>query len=362
MRILIFLSHPAQFLFFKNAIYVLISKGHSVLILIKRKDVLPDLLDESGLEYHNILPKERGKSRVSIVWSLLIRDIKIIYYAKRNRIELFMGSDASLSHAGKLLGIPCITTLEDDYKVVRNLARLTYPYTSHILVPEVCNVGKWDKKKIGYPGYMKLAYLHPRWFKPNRIKAGVNTFTPFFLIRLSSLSAHHDFEMKGIKPQLLDKIIEKLTESGRVFISSEKTLPTEYQVYCLNIPYSDIHHCLSYTSLFLSDSQSMTMEAAMLGVPSIRISSFVNRISVLEELEHCYGLTFGFQPESEEEIFKKINELIHIPELQKTFQYRRRKMLAEKIDVTSFLVWLIENFPLSVETLKKNPAYVKRFI
>lgn len=361
MRILIFLSHPAQFLFYKNAVIMLRGNGHSIFLLTKTKDVLSELLDEIGWEYFNILPKERGNSRISILLSLFHRDIRIIRFAIKNRIGLLMGSDASLAHSGKLLGIPCITTLESDYEVIRNLARLTFPYTSHILVPEICSVGKWKKKKIGYSGYMKLAYLHPNWFQPDIQKVGVDINSPFFLIRLSGLSAHHDFGIRGIRPELLDRIVDKLEEYGRVFFSSEKSIPQKYQAKELSISVSNIHHYLSFATLFISDSQSMTMEAAMLGIPSIRISSFVGKINVLEELENQYELTFGFQPKSEDEIIQKITYLINTPELLNIFQLRRRKMLADKIDVTSFLAWFVENYPVSVEILRKNPNYTERF-
>jgi predicted glycosyltransferase len=362
MRILIYLSHPAQFLFYKNPVKKLRENGNIIFILIKTKDVLGSLLDEAGWEYVNILPEGSGKSKLSAIWSLLNRNLKILRFARQNKVELMMGSDASLAHAGKLLSIPIVTTLEDDYTVIRNLARLTFPFTSHILVPEVCNVGKWDKKKIGYPGYMKLAYLHPYWFKPDPLKAGVNLNTPYFLIRLSGLSAYHDFGIKGINHELLDKIIEKFAKYGRVFISSEKKLASKYQAYMLSIPVSNIHHCLAFASMIICDSQSMAMEAAILGTPGIRISSFSGKISVLEELEHQYGLAHGFQPDEDEYILQRITELLEIPDLRQIYHRRLDKMLADKIDVTSYLVWFIENLPFSVETIKKNPAYVERFL
>lgn len=237
MRILIYLSHPAQFHFFRHTVNILKGKGHLIYTLTKTKDVLSHLLDAEGWEYHNILPKVRGKSRFSIIWSLILRDLKILSFARRNKIELLMGSDSSLSHVGKLLNIPCVTTLEDDYEVIRNLARLTYPFTSHILVPDVCDVGKWKSKKIGYPAYMKLAYLHPRYFIPDRSKAGVDTNIPFFLLRLSGLSAHHDFGIEGINMDLLHKIIALIGTKGKIFISSEETLPVFFKSISLRFPF-----------------------------------------------------------------------------------------------------------------------------
>lgn len=49
-------------------------------------------------------------------------------------------------------------------------------------------------------------------------------------------------------------------------------------------------------------------------------------------------------------------------ERKATFQSRREKMLAEKIDCAKFLTWFIENYPQSVdETKKADEAFWERF-
>jgi len=343
MHLLVFLSHPAQFLFFKNSIHDLKARGHKVTVLIKTKDILEDLLKAEGIPYENILPEVRGSSKLSILWSLFKRDVKLNKYVKKHKPDLMMGSDASLAHVGKLRKIPVVTTLEDDYSVIRNLARLTYPYTHKILVPNVCDVGKWSHKKIGYDGYMKLAWLHPNNFKPDINKIGTLGHEKYFLVRLSALGAHHDFKVQGVSDDFLRKIIQKLETRGTVFISSEKPLKAEFEKLRLQIPVSEIHHYLYYAQMLICDSQSMAVEAAVLGTPGIRISSFKGRISVLEELEQKYGLTYGFLPESEDEILKKIDALSS-EDMKETWQQKRDKMLSEKIDVRAYLTNFIENF------------------
>lgn len=361
MRIVILLSHPAQFHFYKNAINILKEKHHEVFILIKTKDVLSRLLDENGYEYFNILPQERKKSKFYILLSLVKRDIKLFNFSIRRGIDLFLGTDASLAHIAFLLRKPCITTLEDDYEVIKGLAILTYPFTKVILAPEVCHVGKWQYKKVAYQGYMKLAYLHPNYFSCDPNKISVLNTDSFSLIRLSSLSAHHDRGIKGISEALLKGIIEKLSTKGKVFISSEKELPESFNAYALKIPVSDIHHYLSFAQILICDSQSMAVEAAMLGTPSIRFSDFAGRISVLEELEHKYELSFGIKTSSKEQLFGKIDELLQFSDLKQEFSRRRQRMLADKIDVTAFLVWFIENYPKSIDIMKENPAYQYNF-
>jgi hypothetical protein len=361
MRILFFFSHPAQFHFSKLAIEELKMKSHRVDIIAKTKDVLTQLIDETGWEYYNIQSKERGRSRLSIFFSLLKRDIKLFFYCFNKKYNLLIGTDASLAHVGFILRIPIVTILEDDYNVIRTLANLTFPFTSYILTPYVCRVGKWNNKKIGYDGYMKLAYLHPLRFSPDSSQLNNLTDSPFFLIRLSGLRAHHDFGIKGISETTLERIIEKLILKGRVYISSEKPLPDKFQKFILKTTVSQIHHLLYYTELLICDSQSMAVEASILGTPSVRISEFSGRISVLEELENKYQLTFGFNPERILSAMHEIDKLLLMPARKDEFRIRRDRMLADKIEVTGFLIWFIENFPGSALTLFKNPDYQQKF-
>ena len=45
MKVLFHLGHPAHYHLFKNTINTLIDHGHKPIILIKKKDVLEELLD-----------------------------------------------------------------------------------------------------------------------------------------------------------------------------------------------------------------------------------------------------------------------------------------------------------------------------
>ena len=360
MNILIYCSHPAQFLFYKFTIRKLINDNHNVKLLIKSKDVLEQLVQAEGFEYENILIEGRRNSKVGIIVGLAKRLLRINRIIRKFKPGILLGTDASIAQLAWLHRKTGIITLEDDAEVIPQLVRLTYPFAKHIVTPIECSVGKWHKKKIGYQGYMKLAYLHPNYFNPDISKIR-SISTPFYLIRLSQLNAHHDFGIKGIDIKLLNSIIEKLKVHGRVFISSEKELPAAYNEYELKISPEDIHHYLSFAHLLICDSQSMAMEAAMLGTASIRFSSFAGRINVLEELENTYKLTFGVSPDEPQKLLNKINELLNEPDLLKVFQLRRQQMLSDKIDVTAYMVWLIEKFPDSVKIIKDNPEYQFNF-
>lgn len=358
MRILFYFGHPAQYLFLKNPISILKEKGVICDIVIKSKDVLEKLLIENKESYINILPEGRISNKIGILVGLIKRDARLFNLVSGKCYDLFIGTDPSLAHIGFLKRIPIITVLEDDIQIISKLAKLTYPFTSTILTPKECQTGKFETKTIHYEGYMKLSYLHPNRFekKPPKIKH------PYILIRVSKLDAHHDSGISGLNPKIITKIIQVLHKNyGDVYVSSEGQLDEFFIPYELHVKPSDMQQILANARMLISDSQSMSVEAAMLGIPSIRYSDFAGKISVLEELEHHYGLTYGIPANSPKKLFEKIDELISLPDLVEEFQNRRQRMLADKIDVSAFLVWFIENYPQSVKTMKENPDYQFNF-
>ena len=364
MKILVYFGHPAQYLFLRKSIKDLLAgDSNKIIVTIKTKDVLEQLLIADGIPYINILKKERGNSKLGIFFSLIKRILKLLPIILKNKPDLLISTDASIAQVGFLLRIKRITITEDDYDVIKTLAKLTYPFTNTILCPNVCNVGKWDTKKIGYNGYMKLGYLHPLVFNPNiEILKKYNFSSKYTLIRLAKLTAHHDFGISGINLNTLDKIIEILEAHGfEIHITAEGKIHEKYNKYLLKINSSHIHHILAGSSLLICDSQSMSVEAAMLGIPSIRVSDFSGRISVLEELEKKYDLTYGIKPFEEEKIINKLKELLAYPNLSQEFQKRKVKMLNDKINVSDFITWFIQNYPKSIKTLKDNPEFQNNF-
>ena len=105
----------------------------------------------------------------------------------------------------------------------------------------------------------------------------------------------------------------------------------------------------------------MSVEAAMLGTPNLRFSDFSGRISVLEELEHNYGLTLGIKTNEPKRLIEQTNEILSNGNAAAVSQSKREKMLSEKIDVTAFLTWYIESYPESRKIMNDNPDYQYRF-
>jgi hypothetical protein len=137
-----------------------------------------------------------------------------------------------------------------------------------------------------------------------------------------------------------------------VLITSEGKMDQELEKYRVRVSPEKIHDLLYYAQMFIGDSQTMTTEAAVLGVPAIRCNSFVGKddMSNFIELEEKYNLIFNFS--DSEEALKKALELIQISGLKNEWSKKREKLLGDKIDVTAFIVWFIENYPKSLKEAK----------
>ncbi|GJQ31192.1 MAG: hypothetical protein HBSAPP04_00310 [Ignavibacteriaceae bacterium] len=344
MKIAFFAAHPSQYYIFRELIRCLPPNYQPVLICYE-KDVLRDLLenDKLSIPYYLITDKKKNKhfrfafAFVKKIWSVF----KLI---KQNRIDVIFGSSITLIFAAKMSRIPSVIFTEDDIGVINLSAKLGYPWVDFIISPKICNLGRYDNKSVRYDGYQKLAYLHPSVFKTDGTilrKYLLNPKANYFLLRFSALSAHHDIGVTGISIEFAEEIINVLRLKGEVLISSERNLPSHLECLRIKINPLDLHQLLASASILISDSQSMSVEASILGVPSIRISSLVGKISVLEELEHKYKLTFGFVSSERERILNKIGEIIESDNTLE-FQRRRNRMLNEKVDVNKFFVDFIK--------------------
>lgn len=358
MKILFYLGHPAHFHLFKNVISNLSRNENTVSVLIKKKDILEDLLIRSRIPYLNILPEGRSDSKSGLAIGMLKRDWRLFKYCLKNRPHIMIGTSTEIGHVGTLLRIPSLNVNEDDADAVPLYSRISYPWSTYIISPTVCNNSKWEKKSIKYKGYHELAYLHPNHFNPSFeiVKKYIQSSKSYFLLRFAKLTAHHDSGVKGISDELALKIIDLLKPFGDIYITSERVLSSRFEQYRLNIDPLDIHHLMAFSTLYIGDSQTMAAEAGVLGVPFIRYNDFVGRLSYLKELENKYKLGFGIRTSEPDKLLSIIKVLPNNPDLKNEWKSKRYKMLQDKIDVAVFLTDLIENFPESIKNLTTSDA------
>ena len=351
MNILIDIGHPGHVHLFRNAARIWVDRGHRVIFAARDRKLVPELIKAYGFDYR-IVSRAR-KSKLGLLYELIEHDWKLLKLAIDFRADILIGTSISITHVAKIHPSRSIIFNEDDIDYLKSFAVLAYPFADAIVVPE-CLRDKRKPRYVTYDGYQELAYLHPNHFVPDPAvlqELGIKRNERYFVIRLVAFKAHHDNGIKGISDRTRRKLINLLSKYGKVFITAEGFIPEELQKYQLPTSPDRIHHVLYYATMLVSDSQTMTIESAVMGTPAVRYNTFVGLCSVIEELEHSYGLTYGFSPEQESRMLSKIEELLALPNLKTEWARRQGKMLKEKVDLTAWMVDFVENFPL-VQTRK----------
>lgn len=331
-------SHPAQ-LWLMRPVADAIREFADPVWVLRDKDCLIDLARAAGLDFVVLSSAQKGLVRNAIT---LAADIaRAMRLQRRLHIDCWFTKYGAACIAARLTGRRSIAFNDDDADVVPLIAATAYPFADTVLATSVTRMGRYAAKARRFKGNFELLYLHPNRFTPDRravAAAGIDTDRPYILVRLSALTAHHDVGQRGVSEALLRDLLQLTADAYRVYISSEKPLAAEFEPNRLPIPPERMHDALAFASLLVGDSQTMTSEAAVLGTPSVRISSFVNRLSYLDELERA-GLSFGFRPGDEAAARQRICDLLAMSDRSEIFDQRRRNFLAEHGDP---LPWCVD--------------------
>lgn len=359
MKLLIDIGHPAHVHLFKCFAQAMQLKGHDILFTCRDKEFEIQLLNHYGFLYISFGKKFR--STFGKIVGMLKFDFQSIKASLKFKPDIFLSHGSIIaSHTAFLLNKPHIT-FEDTFNFEQ--IKLYEPFTDVILTSDYDHPLK-SKKVIKYPGYNELAYLHPNRFKPDKFvldELGIKENEPYVIIRFVSWQASHDVGHKGISFEHKIKAVKAFSEYARVFISSESPLPVELQPFRFSLPPHRMHDAIAFSSLVFGESSTMSEEAAMLGVPSVYL--FTNSTFYTQHLEKDYGLMFNFS-ESESDQQMAIDKgvgLLQQVNLREEWQKSRAKMLADKIDVTAFMLWLVENYPHSKHEIVNTKAFWDQF-
>ncbi len=360
MKILIDIGHPAHVHLYKNIIKILKSKGNEVKITVREKDITCNLLSLYGYKYETIVSHYKSLTAKTI--NAVKRTMKLYEIAKFFKPDLMTGfGNFHLAHVGKLLGIP--TIILNDTESARLQNWLTIPFCDYMLTPS-CYKGNVGKRQIVYNGYHELSYLHPRYFKPDPSvldSIGVGKNEKYVIVRFVSWGAAHDVGHKGMHLDMKIKAVKEFSKLAIVFITSEAELPNDLEKYKIKINPDKMHDMLYYASLLYGESSTMASESAMLGTPAIFLDN--EGRGYTDELEQKYNLVYNFTESmiDQEKSIKKGCELLSKNNLKNNFKIRKKKMLSDTIDVALFITWFIDNYPKSVEIMKRYPDYQYKF-
>lgn len=339
MRILFDIGHPGHVHFFKNTIWDLQKKSHDVMITARNKEMSWTLLDAYGFSYVKLGINRKGLHNKAL--GMLEIDYKLYNIAKKFKPDVLVGvHNPYIAQVGKLLGCPSITFTDTEHAKLANM--ITFPFTDIICTPS-CFKKNLGSKQIKYEGYHELAYLHPKYFKPDPSfleKIGLQKNEKFVVLRFVSWGASHDVKHGGIDKTIRKMFIEKLGKYSKVFISSEGKISLDAEKYIVKAPPEKIHDLLYYAALYIGEGATMATEAGLLGTPSIYISSLVGTMGNFEELGGKYELVYSFN--NSDDALDKAIEFLSSNNLKDIWKNKREKLFNEKIDVSKFMTELIE--------------------
>jgi predicted glycosyltransferase len=356
MKILIDIGHPAHVHYFKNFIWVMQEKGHTVHIVARDKEVAFKLLDFYKFPYFN-----RGKGRNGFIGKILYLfkgDFFILKKALKLRPDVFLSTGSSYAaQAAWLMRKPHIALDDTDHNLFQHM--MYVPFTKAILTPKVFQKD-FGAKHVRFNGFLELGSLHPKRFKqePEGLqKKLANTDSErFVILRFVSWQATHDIGLKGLSLKDKYALVERLSKYARVIISSEEKLPDDLMSYSFKVHPALMHTVLSEASLLVSESLTMAAESAFVGTPVLCISTA--QAGTLDE-EVKLGLIELYR--NSDGLIERAIELIKDTQSKEKFATRSKEIINNKTDVTAFLVWFVENYPNSLENIKKNPELESNF-
>ena len=230
----------------------------------------------------------------------------------------------------------------------------TNPF-AHIICTPDCFMNNIGKKQIIYNGYHELAYLQNSHYKPNPQvldEIGVKATNKYAIIRFVSWQAAHDVGHHGFSIESKRSLISKISQHARILITSESPLPEEFEKYRIKVSPEKIHDLLYYANIYVGEGGTMASESAILGTPAVLMSSLAKFCGTQIDMHSNYDLLYYY--DDPELAIQKAVDLIQQPNLKKEWAEKRQKLLNDKIDVTQFMVDLIENYPDSLDKIKNT--------
>jgi predicted glycosyltransferase len=355
-RFLFDITHPAHVHFFRPLIDAMLESGQHVRVVAREKDVTVPLLAAYGLPFEVIPPSDAPPRCQGGAVELCRRVAAVHGIIRRDRIHVVMTRNPSGVLAA--YGTRAITVFDtDDGRTVGRHYWLARPFadfiTSSIHDPE--HHGSGHLRYRGLKGHM---YLAPHRFTSDssisqRYAVGRD---PLFVVRFSAHNASHDRGIRGIAEGSKEEIIRRLRVEGDVLASIEneglqllRRSPAPSRDDPDSLPMdvrpSDFHQLLALASLFVGDSQSVAAEAAILGVPSLRLSGFTGRTFYLRHLED-HGMMRNFHAGDEDSLLVEIDRCLGtLAETRDAAQRRAKEYNAGVDDLLEWFTAFVSDLP-----------------
>jgi len=357
MKYLVSIEHPAWAHQFRHVIKSLQGKGHEVKVVAIKKDVDLELLDAFGIPYEVISPSS-GKNLLEKVIIAITTSIRIFRASWKFRPDLYFGRASPMMALNAFLFRKPHVIFEDT-EHSRACLSVCRVFSSVIITPE-CFIGDLGRKQVRVPIFKELFYLHPAVFRPDPgslAKVRLSPGEPFIILRLIAWDAHHDVGQHGIEDST--SLVRELERFGRVLISSESGVPATLAPFQLRIPPEIFHDLLACATMHIGEGATVAVESALLGTPSLYVSSLAGCMGNLREFEDRYRLIYSFR-DTRDAIGKAL-ELLEKGSLKEEWAGKRDAILRNTINPSAFFVWLLENYPACLGELRGDPGVLERF-
>lgn len=270
-------------------------------------------------------------------------------YRRLTRIEpdvVAASHGIAASHVAPLVGARSCIFVDTDADVVLG-SRLSSQFAHRICRPQWLRTPD-DERCVDYAGLHELSYLAPDRFTPDPalLEAhGVDPFEPYAVVRFGAWKSHHDVGKRGFSPDGKRRLLDELARRGPVYVADEsagdapEALLASDEVEPLPVPPEHFHHLLAGATVCVGEVATTTIEAAVLGTPTVRVSPFAgpDDMGKFVELERR-GLVRSFPASAERAGIETVRRLYDDPGAGRRWERRRDAFLEETVDVCSFVV------------------------
>ena len=314
VRVLLDVAHPAHVQVMRPVALELQKRGAEVLFAGRAKDMTAPLLEASGLPTIVASRAAQRRSRTKDAWELAVRIRSIRRIVREWRPEVLLTRNPSGVLAA--LRTPTWTVFDTDDGSAAGLHyRLAAP-SADVVTSSVHDPEDHGHRHLRYPGLKPHAFLHPDGFRPDlsaRGEVGLSPTEPLHVVRWSRHDASHDADIVGMTSEGRTNVVALLRGHGAVLESVEGSPPrllTDRGVR--PVAPSRFLDLLATASCCVTDGQSLASEAAVLGVPVLRLSGFTGRVWYLALLERR-GLVRNFSPGGEQQLLDALAGVLTAP-------------------------------------------------
>ncbi len=349
MKIWIDILTPKQALFFAPLVYELTKRGHEVKLTSRQYPEAEAVLHMLDLDAE-VVGRHGGETLAGKLEASAERVLKLARYVEKevpNAALCFASPECARVAFGLNIPLFCVNDSPHSEKV----AKLTTPLTTILFTPWVIPLSIWVG--FGIPRNRIVAYraLDPAaWLKRNLqpksepTLAQLDRCKKIIAIRLEESQAYY-LNPDNLKwtTSVIDNVLNGAGEANILILSRNQTqreaLKERYggKLIILEGPYFG-PTLLKHVDVFIGMGGTMTVEAALLGVPTIS----AQRVGRLYTEEYLVKQGLILKPGSPEAVAKTAKEMLRDAKLRAELEAKARKILSRMEDPVEKIISTIE--------------------